>query len=158
MSKYLSSDVKKIKNWMRNFETVKQLQESGTFQEIGNNQNADMGNFLKQSKFSIKLSKGYLCWSPESISLFRKFKHPIASSCKGWAANVFHTKQSTCHNYILDFFDKQCKKLVDHNMSIEKTEKHISKIEELKTRYRRLYTDLESLFKIKMYINNLRQS
>lgn len=46
---------------MRNFETVKQLQESGTFQEIGNNQNADMGNFLKQSKFSIKLSKGYLC-------------------------------------------------------------------------------------------------
>ena len=39
-------------------------------------------------------------------------------------------------------------------LSKEKTEKHISKIEELKTRYRRLYTDLESLVENDKVIHN----
>lgn len=39
-------------------------------------------------------------------------------------------------------------------MSKEKTEKHISKIEELKNRYRRLYTDLESLVENDKVIHN----
>lgn len=39
-------------------------------------------------------------------------------------------------------------------LSKEKTEKHISKIEELKNRYRRLYTDLESLVENDKVIHN----
>lgn len=39
-------------------------------------------------------------------------------------------------------------------LSKEKTEKHISKIEKLKNRYRRLYTDLESLVENDKVIHN----